>query len=817
MSLNRYLICLGFLLLVTSIPLRAQQSATVNPQEIESYRATLDRYCVTCHNEALKTSGLILDKDHAKIAELGKDPALWEKLLLKLQTRSMPPVGMPRPDDNFYGSMAGYLETGLETLADSHPNPGRTVTAHRLNRTEFTNVIRDLLGVIIDGDALLPPDNSGGFDNLGDLLSISPLLTEKYISVANEVSRLAIGDMAYGARSQVYAVSPFILQNERMNEDLPFGTRGGIAINHRFPLDGEYEISVRLLRTDDTGLVVGMNRPHQLDVLVDGKRIELLSVGGENVGLALGPKTDDGIPPEFEQAQYERTADANLKIRFSAKAGERQVQVAFLDETFAWEDQIPLRNFASYNTARLEKNKDYERAWMDPSVASIIVSGPFNARGPGNTSSRDKIFDCTPKRKANEEPCAKQILSKLLRLAFRRPVTDSDIEPYLGLYRQGISETGNFDAGIQMALEGLLVSTEFLFRIYRDPEDLSEDSIYPLSDINLASRLSFFLWSSIPDNELLNLAEQGKLINPEVLEQQVKRMLKDRRSEPLVNNFAEQWLLLRNLPHTNKNQELFPDFDEDLRNDLLKETQLFLASIFLEDRSILDLFRADYKFVNERLARLYDLPNVYGNRFRRVNVDDANKQGLLAQGAVLAITSYPNRTSPVLRGKWVLENIVAAPPPPPPTNIPALKEKDEGGKTFTMREAMERHRANPVCAVCHNRMDPIGFGLENFNPIGKWRIEDAGQPIDSSGMLPDGTLFQGPAELQGALLESPKVIANAFTSKLLTYALGRDLDYYDMPTVRNIVDASAHDDYRFSDLVTGIVKSLPFMMRKTGS
>jgi hypothetical protein len=816
-SINQKLISLSFLSLLASNPAPAQQSADSNQGDIESYRATLDRYCITCHNEALKTSNLILDEDHADIAELGKDPALWEKLLLKLQTRSMPPVGMPRPDDSFYQSMSEFLETGLATLAENDPDPGRTVTAHRLNRTEYTNVIRDLLGVFIDGAALLPPDNSGGFDNLGDLLSISPLLTEKYIAVANEVSRLAIGDMAYGATSQVYTVSPFILQNERMNEDLPFGTRGGLAVNHRFPLDGEYEISIRLQRTDDTGLVVGMNRPHQLDFLVDGKRIDLLSVGGENVGLALGPKTDDGIPPEFEQAQYERTADAHLKIRFNAKAGEHLVQVAFLDETFAWEDQVPPRNLVSYNTARLEKNKDYERAWMNPSVSSIIVSGPFEVKGPGNTISRGKIFVCTPKRKVDEEPCAIQILSKLVRQAFRRPVTESDIEPYLGLYRQGLSETGDFDAGIQMALEGLLVSSEFLFRIYRDPVDLPENSVYPLSEFDLASRLSFFLWSSIPDDELLDLAELGKLGDPLVLEQQVKRMLKDKRSEPLVNNFAEQWLLLRNLPHTNKNQELFPEFDEDLRNDLQTETQLFLASIFLEDRSILDLFRANYKYVNERLARLYEIPDVYGNRFRKVKIDDPNKMGLLAQGAVLAITSYPNRTSPVLRGKWVLENIIAAPPPPPPDNIPALKEKDEGGKTFTMREAMEKHRANPVCAVCHNRMDPIGFGLENFSPIGKWRIEDAGQPIDSSGMMPDGTLFQGPAQLQNALLANPEVIANAFTSKLMTYALGRDLEYYDMPNVRNIVQASAHNEYRFSDLVTGIVKSLPFKMRKTGS
>jgi hypothetical protein len=785
--------------------------------DIASYRDTLDRYCISCHNATLKTANLILDKDNANIGNLVEKPALWEKVLLKLQTRSMPPVGMPRPDGNFYTAMAKHLENSLAVIAKANPNPGRTVTSHRLNRSEYTNVIRDLLGVKIDGASLLPPDNSGGFDNLGDLLSISPVLTEKYMSIAREVSRLAIGDTSFGVKSKQYTISPFLLQNDQMNEDLPFGTRGGLSVNNRFPLDGEYEISIRLLRTDDTGLVIGMNKPHYLDVLLDGKRIKLFTVGGKNIGLALGPKTDDGIPPDFAQAQYERFADADLTIRFSAKAGEQLVQVAFLQETFAWEDQIPPRNFESYNTARLEKNKDYERAWMNPSVGSIIISGPYNAKGAGNTVSRDKIFVCTPNRQLDEEPCARAIISKLVRLAYRRPVLQEDIEPFLGLYRQSRTEGEIFESGIQIALEGLLVSTEFLFRINRDPENISNNGVYTISDIELASRLSFFLWSSIPDEELLNLAEQGKLSDPVVLEQQVRRMLNDERSAPLVENFAEQWLLLRNLPHTNKNQKLFPEFDERLREDLKKETQLFLASIFLEDRSILDLFRADYRYVNERLARLYDIPDVYGNRFRRIVVDDENKKGLLAQGAVLAITSYPNRTSPVLRGKWVLENIIAAPPPPPPENIPALKEKDDAGKSFSMREAIERHRANPVCAVCHNRMDPIGFGLENFSPIGKWRIEDAGQPVDSSGMLPDGSNFRGPAELQKALLSKPEVIANAFTLKLLTYALGRDLEYYDMPTVRDIVHAAAGSDYRFSDIVLGIVNSLPFKMRKTDS
>jgi len=806
----------GYLMLAPFL-LQAQQPGADLAGNNRSFREVLDRYCVTCHNETLKTANLVLDSNNADFGDPGKAPALWEKVLLKLKTRSMPPVGMPRPDENFYVSFSTHLAMQLDELAALNPNPGRTVTSHRLNRTEYTNVVRDLLGVTIDGASMLPPDNSGGFDNLGDLLSVSPVLMEKYMSVAREVSRLAVGDTTIAANSQVYTISPFVVQNDRMSEDLPFGTRGGIAINHRFPLDGEYEISIRLLRTDDNGLIIGLGKPHYLDVLVDGKRIELLTIGGDNVGLALGPKTDDGIPPDFRQAQYERTADAGLKVRFTAKAGERLVQVAFLEENFAWEEQIPPRDYKNYFTARAVKGYDYERAWMDPLISNVTVSGPYNAAGPGNTGSRDKIFSCIPDREADEQVCAHEILARLVRMAYRRRVIEEDIEPFFSLFRQGRQDGGTFESGIQMALEGLLVSPEFLFRIYLEPDNLARNSNYPINDFDLASRLSFFLWSSMPDEELLNVADQGKLVDQAVLQQQVTRMLKDDRSLTLVNNFAEQWLLLRNLSHTDKNQELFPDFDENLRSDFRKETQLFLASIFREDRSILDLFRADYKYVNDRLARHYEMQEVFGNKFRRVSVTDENRKGLLAHGSVLAITSYPNRTSPVLRGKWVLENILAAPPPPPPPNIPALIEQDEGGKVFSMREAIEKHRANPVCAVCHNRMDPIGFGLENFNPIGQWRTEDAGQAIDSSGMLPDGSGFQGPAQLQQALLKQSSVIADAFTQKLLTYALGRDLEYYDMPAVRHIVQVSAGNEYRFSDIVAGIVNSLPFKMRRTGS
>ena len=785
--------------------------STFAQDDVSSYRKVIDQYCVTCHNDTLKTANLALDK--ANLNDLGDNPALWEKVLLKLQTRSMPPVGLPRPDDDFYISLAGHLETNLNAMVAARPNAGRTVTAHRLNRAEYTNVVHDLLGVNINGAEMLPPDNSGGFDNLGDLLSVSSVLMEKYLVVARQVSQLAIGDPNIAIDSHQYTISPYLLQNDRMSQDLPFGTRGGIAVDHRFPLNGEYELNVRLLRTDDTSLVVGMSKPSYIEVRIDGKRVDVLTVGGENPGLALGNGGADKVPPDFDQAQYERTADAPLKIRFPVMAGDHQIQVAFLEENFAWESPIPQRNYDNYFTARIRE--EYERAWVEPSVSNITITGPFKSQGPGNTLSREKIFVCTPKGPSDQEACARQILANLARSAYRRQVTEEDVQPLMRLYKSALDKYGVFDAGIQMAIEGLLVNIDFMFRIESDPVNVARDTDYELGNMELASRLSFFLWSSIPDNELLTLAENGRLSNSEVLGQQVNRMLKDDRSRTLVTNFSEQWLLLRNLPHIEKNLELFPDFDESLRQDFQTETGLFIASIFRDDRSILDLFRADYRIINERLARHYEIPDVYGNKFRRVTVKDENKKGLLTQGAVLSITSYPNRTSPVLRGKWVLENILAAPPPPPPANIPALKEKDDGGKALTMREAIEKHRANPVCAVCHNRMDPIGFGLENFSPIGQWRTEDAGQPIDSSGMLPDGSLFQGPAELQKALLLKPKIIANAFTQKLLTYAMGRDLQYYDMATVRDIVHKSENNDYRFSDIVIGIVNSMPFRMRRT--
>ena len=803
----RAMISTTILLLLLALACGAESAG----DPVAQYRDTLNRYCVTCHNEKLRTASLTLDL--ANVSDLSEAPHIWERVITKLSLKSMPPVGMPRPDDEFYAGFAAYLKTNLDTLAAESPNPGRTVTAHRLNRHEYANVINDLLGVEIDSAALLPADNSGGFDNLGDLLSVSEVLMEKYMSAAHTISQQAVGVLDIPVDVQQYTIDPRLLQNERMSEDLPFGSRGGLAVRHRFPLDGDYEISVRLLRTDDTGFVIGLDEPKRLDVRLDDERIKLFTIGGENIGLAFGAGLADRLPPDPEQAQYERLADGHLSVRVPVEAGARTVQVAFLDESFAWEDPMPRPSYENYNRSRIDES--YERAWAEPGVSSITVTGPYDVRGPGDTLSRQKIFVCTPTTANEEEACASKILTQLTGRAYRRQTDDADIAPLLELYRKGRHEEGSFDGGIQMAIEGLLVSTEFLFRIERDP-DVAPGTIYAVNDMELASRLSFFLWSSIPDDELLTLARNGQLREPAVLEQQVTRLLADERSESLVSSFAEQWLLLRNLPQIHKDQEVFPEFDETLRNAMYEEVRLFITSIFREDRPVLDFLRADHTYLNERLAKHYGIEGIYGNRFQRVIVPE-DKQGLLARAGILSITSYPTRNSTVLRGKWVLENMLAAPPPPPPVNIPPLEDTEASGEVLTLREKMEIHPANPVCAVCHNQMDPIGFGLENYGAIGQWRTLDNGKPINSAGRLPNGIEFQGPAELQEALLDDPRIFVSAFTQKLLAYALGRPVEYYDMPVVRKIVEDAEATGYRFSSIVLGTVTSVPFQMRRAGT
>ena len=748
--------------------------------------AVLSRYCITCHNQNLKTAGLMLDTMDVQNVPEGAE--VWEKVIRKLRARQMPPAGMPRPDEATYDSFATYLEMEIDRAAEATPNPGR-VAIHRLNRAEYANVIRDLLAIDIDGESLLPADDAAhGFDNIGDALTVSPALLERYMLAAEKISRLAIGDSTISPVLETYELPDSLVQDDHMNEYLPFGSRGGIAIRHFFPLDAEYVIKIRLKR-NNLGEILGIDEPKRLDVRLDGSRIQIFAVGSE--------RHRDRREDVERDYDYRSTADEGLEVRFPAKAGTRMVGVTFLKE-----------NVQSSGEFRVGRRAVFE------GVDSVTISGPYSATGPGETPSRSRIFVCRPTSSEDEEPCARKILSTLARRAYRRPVTEEDIQPLLNLYQTGRSN-GGFEAGIQTALRGMLVLPGFLFRLELDPVDVAPGAAYGISDYDLASRLSFFLWSSIPDDRLLDLAEQGQLRDPVVLQQQVRRMLADSRSEALVNNFAGQWLYLRNLGAKAPDSGVFPEFDENLRQAFQRETELFFASIVREDRSVVDLLGADYTFLNERLARHYQIPNVYGSRFRRVTLNDEQRKGLLGQGSLLTVTSYNTRTSPVLRGMWLLENILGTPPPPPPPDVPSLKE-DQDTEALTMRERMEQHRENPACAVCHRVMDPLGFALENFDAIGRWRTTSgaADAPVDASGELPDGTRFDGPAELREILLSKREQFVETFTEKLLTYALGRGVEYSDRPAIRKIVREAA-PDYRWSSLILSLVQSTPFQMRRS--
>ena len=777
-------------------PPELQPVPSHSPQQV-----VLDRYCVVCHSQQLLTAGLSLES--LDVEQVSQQAQVWEKVLGKLRSRAMPPVGMPRPEESKYEAIVAYLEGELDRAAEANPNPGRLI-AHRLNRSEYTNAIRDLLALDVDGGSLLPADSSRhGFDNIGDVLTISPMLLERYLSAARKISRLAIGDPTIAPVSETYTVAKYLKQTDRMSEALPFGTRGGVAIRHHFPLDGEYVIQIRLQR-NFRAYIRGLARARQLDVRLDGEKIKQFSIGGEHKG-GSSPIFSSAQTGDIEQEIYERTADKGLEIRFQVQAGPRSVGITFAEETVMPEGlyQAPLTqyDFALYKGG-------------NPAVRTVVISGPYNGKGAGETPSRRKIFVCYPATSEEQEPCAERILSRLARRAYRRPLTEADVQTLMTFYRSGPNEAG-FEARIGRALRRILVGPEFLFRIESEPENVAADTAYPISDLELASRLSFFLWSSIPDDELLDLAEGGRLSDAVVLKEQVGRMLADPRSRAMVSNFAGQWLFLRNLRSVNPDPEVFPYFDDNLREAFQKETELFFETLMREDGSVLELLDADYKFVNERLARHYQIPNVYGSDFRRVTMKDETRRGILGHGSLLTVTSYANRTSPVLRGKWVLENILGAPPPPPPPDIPELKDRDEGGKKLTMRQQMEQHRDNPSCMICHARMDPLGFALENFDGIGGWRTTDANTPVDASGVLPDGTRFEGPAGLRKVLLSRSEEFVTNVTKKLLTYALGRGAEYYDGPAIRRIVREAAADDYRWSSLIMGIVQSTPFQMRRS--
>jgi mono/diheme cytochrome c family protein len=768
----------------------------------ESPTAVFNKYCVTCHNTRLKTAGLMLDT--LDVEHIGNTAEIWEKVATKLRTHEMPPPGRPRPDLATYAATTSAIEAALDGAAAANPNPGR-VAVHRLNRAEYTAAIRDLLGLDVDGKALLSADESDqeGFDNVASVLSVSPLLLENYLSAARTLSRLAVGDPGLKPVVDTFKISKSLVQDERMSDDLPFGSQGGALIRYHFPLDAEYTIKV-LLRRQEYEYIVGMGEPHQLDFRLDGVRLKRFTVGGEARGMTT-PENFAGNTqgdPEFEL--YMHNADAGLEVRVPVKAGDHEVGISFVRRL--WEPEGVLQ---PPQTGFGRTTNEYYHG--NPAVEIVMIGGPYGTPAPGDSPSRRKVFVCTPKDGAGEELCARKILSTLATRAYRRPVTEDDIQTLVGFYKAGRAEEG-FDAGIQRGLERILAAPSFLFRVERTAAGAAPGSAYRLSDLDLASRLSFFLWGSLPDDELLNVAVRGRLKDPVALEQQVQRMLRDPRSKALVDNFANRWLELSKISGAVPDTDLYSEFDENLRDAMEQETKLFVASQIQENRPVTELLTADYSFLNERLARHYGIPNVYGNHFRKVTFGDGVRGGLLGQGSILTVTSYGNRTSVVMRGRWVLANLLGAPPPPPPPDVPALKDAGMDGAPRSLRDRMEVHRKNPVCASCHQRMDPLGFALENFDADGKWRTVSDGERIDAAASLPDGTKFDGVKGLRALLVTHKEDFVRTLSSKLLAYALGRGIEYYDQPAVRKIAREAAQGGYRWSSIITGIVNSTPFCM-----
>jgi len=758
-------------------------------------RDLVTKYCVSCHSEKVKAGNLLLDRADAE--HVANSAATWEKVIVKLRSRAMPPPGIPRPDNATYDKVAGWLETEIDRAAAAHVNPGRSADLHRLNRAEYANAVRDLFGIEVDAHAMLPPDEQAfGFENNAEALSIPPALLDRYVSAAASIARLAVGDpsmppafMRYGAIKNNANDLTYLRQTERLGEDFPLGTKGGIAARHYFPVDGEYVFRLRLQRAWETS-IRGLNVQNQFEVRVDGVRVAQFTLGGE----------------KSPSKTFQYDGDEALQARLPVKAGLHQVMATMLKSDNvapegAGPDRLPLYT----------RNSDNANSPI--AIAALLIGGPYNGKVPLDSPSRRLLYVCRPANSAEETPCATKILSTLARRAYRRGATDEDVRTLLSFY-QNARAAGTFDDGVRAALERVLVSPDFLFRIEADPAGVAPGGVYRVSDVELASRLSFALWSSIPDDTLLDLAIRGKLHEPAVLEQQVSRMFSDPRSRrSLVENFFGDWLQTRNVWLLNPDNTKFPWFDDNLRSAFVTEMELFLDAQLKENRGIIDLLTSNETFLNEQLARHYGIPGVYGTHFRRVILTDANRFGLLGKASVLSVTSYPTRTSPTIRGKWLLENILAAPMPPPLPNVPALEASNKNGKPMSVREMLETHRANAVCASCHARMDPLGLSLENFDAIGQWRGTDAGHAIDASGVLLDGTKVNGPQALREALLAQRIQFTRAVTEKLLTYTLGRGLEYYDAPAVREIDRAAAADDYRWSSLISGIVKSAPFQMR----
>ena len=772
---------------VGDLPLARLQAAGVQPAAAPS-RELLDRYCVTCHNDRLLTGGLTLDG--VDLAQVGVNAEVLEKVIHKLRSGQMPPEGRPRPDAAVAEAFATSLALALDRAAADRPNPGR-VASRRLNRLEYVNAIEDLLGLEVTGDELLPSDMAGfGFDNNADVLSITPSLMARYITAATKISRAAVGSPDNRPVMQLYKIG-YERRDVRAGEEMPFATHGGLAVRHHFPLDGEYLLAIRLKRNDTIETIDGIaESEHQIEVRIDHALIKQFTIGGKFPGPDPGQliAVPEGDVEGQRLHEYRMRADNELEIRLPVQAGTRLVSVAFTDAA-----------------------PSPHRPGQLPGVDKFFISGPFGGTVPDVTRSRERIFICRPNGAQDEEPCAREIITALARRAYRRPVSAADIEPLVGIYREGRSDR-DFEAGVERALEALISMPKFLMRVEQQPVDTPVGGVYRISDLELASRLSFFLWKSIPDDELLDLAERNELSDPPTLARQVRRMLDDRRATRFMDDFVGQWLQMRNIFSQDPDGALFAGFNDSLRLAMVRETELFFRSQVREDRPIEELLRADYTFLNEQLARHYGKDDLYGSHFRRVTWNDDRRHGLLGHASLLTVTSYANRTSVVLRGKWVLETLLGAPPPAPPPNVPPLEENDRSAPT-SLRERMEQHRASPVCASCHARMDPLGFAMEHFDAIGKWRETDGGAAINST-ITWKGDTVDSPRAFREALLASGDEFISTVTERLMTYALGRGVDYYDAPTLRRIVRDLERNDYRWSALVLGIVTSEPFQMRR---
>jgi hypothetical protein len=788
------IVILGSALLISGFTL----ATLIGQQRPESpQKAVVTQYCITCHSDKGQSGGLSLESLDPDRPELHAE--VWEKVARKLRAGLMPPTGMPRPAGAGLETFRRTLESSLDKAAAAKPNPGAPAL-HRLNRNEYVNAIRDLIAVEVDPVMVLPADDSlEGLDNIADVLGTSPALIERYVSAAAKISRIAIGNTDIGPLSYTYKVRGDVSQDKHI-EGLPLGTRGGVTIRHNFPVDGEYLFKFSLLKVNFGPQYGQSAKNEQLEMSVNGVRVLLMDLRSAPYYYIRGGAAGGG--PALP-----------LEIRLPVKAGPQTLQVTFIKRTAADVDDL-LQPFEA-TTADLQTGVQFGYTTV-PHLSSVEILGPYAIGGPGNTPSRDKIFVCRPTGAAQEAACARRIISTLARRAYRRPVNDNDVALLMGFYQKG-RQAADFESGIEMALRRLLSDPEFVFRFERDPANVAMGATHRVTDIELASRLSFFLWSSIPDEELLTTAEQGKLKDPAILQQQVKRMLKDPKSQAMITNFAGQWLFLRELRNRQPDLLLFPDFDDNLRQSMYRETEMLFASIVREDRNVFDILSADYTFVNERLARHYGIPNIYGTDFRRVSVTSPARRGLLGQGSFLTLTSAPNRTSPVTRGAWILENLLGSPPPLPPPDVPPFPEATNGQGIkpvlTTVRERMEQHRTNQPCKGCHQIMDPIGLSLENFDGVGRWRTQDLGSKIDTAGMLVDGTSIDGVDSLRASLLRYQDAFAQNLTEKLMMYGTGRAAHYYDMPAVRSIAREAAKSDYRFSALVTAIVSSQPFQMR----